>query len=588
MGQKLIIRHLSGSKRNQTDEFLISDLKELSIGRDEGVDIRYDPKKDDLVSRRHAIIHSEDGNRFSIRDEESRNGTFVNKQRIFETTILSHGDIVQFGPGGPELRFELDPPPKATDPPTREVFTYLHSKSTSEVSSPGSPSGYRDAERYTGSNPKGRFTLLQDSFSAYKKKTLRTQISVGAGLLGLLILIGGLAYSVISKFERNTVDTITNIIRDHQTEMAVLETKVDEIAKETNLLMVPQIIGEKFSNAVVKIRLDWKLTHRETNHQVYHQRFGQGRFPAYLDINGIIIPWVTSNPENNTNIPVGGTTEGTGFSVSRNGLILTNRHIAAGATTSWGIQPHMLYKSYVYSVVEDSANNEKIVYKVSISNPKVVEGDRLNQLLRVVNDWVPAKEQILVEKRGRDNFIVLNTQNQFFSRDTLHVYFPGNPNPEPGRLIRNSNNHNVALIKVDSAGDFPEVELDKSNKEPVLGEAVTILGYPWVAEDITGLTKISNSFDNKPVSLMIYNPILSTGNMGRRINTGTEPADSSTQFWVSGDMYQLTANATGAGNSGGPVFNSQGLVTGIFFAGFESGGTRMNFAIPIKYGRELI
>jgi serine protease Do len=579
MRQKLIIRHLSGSKKNQTNEFLFADLKELLIGWDEGVDVQYDPEKDDLVSRRHAIIRSEDGNRFSIEDEESRNGTFVNKQRIFSgATILSHGDTIQFGPGGPELRFELDPPPKATSPSTREVSSYLHSKQIFEAYAGVTAAGYRDADMPALYNQEGRFPLLQDSFSSYKQITLRTKICIGAGLLGLLILFGGLTYTLIMRFERKTVDVLTDISQYHETKMAVLETKVDEIATKTTLSMSPQTIGEKFSNAIVRMHLDWKLSHRETNQQVYHQMFGQGSIPAYLDFDGKIIPWLTTDPENNTNVPIGGTGKGTGFSVSRHGLILTNQHVAAGATTSWGIQPHMLNKSYLYPVVKDISNQDKIGYKVVVSDIKVVEGDQLKQLLQTVKDWVPYKEQILIESRGNTDYIVANSPGQFLSHETLQIYFPGNPDPIPGRLSRSSIKHDVALVTVDYAGGIPEVDLEETDKDPVFGETITILGYPMISNDRgAGLNKTLN-----------YYPTLTTGNMGRRISPNIEFADSLTRLWFFDDMYQISTNIIGEGNSGGPVFNSQGRVMGIFFTGFGSDETRMAFAIPIKYGRELI
>lgn len=111
--QKVLLRHLSGSKKNQSNFFKAKNFEELSFGRDDGADIQYDQEKDDLVDRRHAVIYSENDNRFFIKDEESQNGTFVNQQRIFENTPLCHGDIVQLGPGGPEFRFVLDPPPDA-------------------------------------------------------------------------------------------------------------------------------------------------------------------------------------------------------------------------------------------------------------------------------------------------------------------------------------------------------------------------------------------------------------------------------------------------------------------------------------------
>jgi serine protease Do len=579
MSQKLIIRHLSGSKVNQINKYLIAEFKELTIGRDEDADIRYDPEKDDLVSRRHATIRCEDGNRFIIKDEESRNGTFINKQRIFsEAMTLSHGDIVQFGPGGPEFRFELDPPPKATPPPTREVSSYLHSKQTSESYTGVPPAGYKDADMPALYNQKGRFTLLQDSFTTYKKKTLLTQICIGAGLLGLLILFGGLTYTLIVRFERKTLDVLTDISRNHQTEIAVLETKVDEIATKTTLSMSPQTIGEKFSKAVVKMHLDWKLIHRDTNQQVYHQRFGQGSFPAYLEFDGNIVPWLTTDPENNTNVPISGTDKGTGFSVSRHGLILTNQHVAAGAATSWGIQPHMPYKSYLYRVIKDITNQDKIGYKVLVSDRKVVEGDQLKQLLQIVKGWVPNKEQLLIERRGNNEFIAVNSPGQFLSYDKLQVYFPGNPNPMPGRLSRSSIKHDVALVTVDYPDVIPEVDLEESDKDPVFGEAVTILGYPLISEDrAAGLNKTLN-----------HNPTLITGNMGRRINPAIELVNSLTHLWFFEDMYQISTNIIGESNNGGPVFNSQGRVMGIFFVDFGSDEKRMAFAIPIKYGRELI
>ncbi|MEM6802964.1 MAG: trypsin-like serine protease, partial [Bacteroidota bacterium] len=52
---------------------------------------------------------------------------------------------------------------------------------------------------------------------------------------------------------------------------------------------------------------------------------------------------------------------------------------------------------------------------------------------------------------------------------------------------------------------------------------------------------------------------------------------------------QLTASETGSGNSGGPVFDKEGKVIAIFAASVTSAeGARLTFAIPIKYGLDLM
>ncbi|MFL6373248.1 MAG: trypsin-like serine protease, partial [Pyrinomonadaceae bacterium] len=49
---------------------------------------------------------------------------------------------------------------------------------------------------------------------------------------------------------------------------------------------------------------------------------------------------------------------------------------------------------------------------------------------------------------------------------------------------------------------------------------------------------------------------------------------------------QLATGSTGAGNSGGPVFDGQGRVIGIFFAGQQADA--ITYAVPIRYGKEFL
>ena len=60
-----------------------------------------------VVSRRHAEVRK-DGERFTLTDLKSFNGTLVNGQRISSTVTLFGGDQIQLGVGGPELKL-IDP-----------------------------------------------------------------------------------------------------------------------------------------------------------------------------------------------------------------------------------------------------------------------------------------------------------------------------------------------------------------------------------------------------------------------------------------------------------------------------------------------
>jgi len=73
----------------------------LSIGRSREADI---PLLDDKVSRVHCGIRLSEGE-FYLKDLNSRNGTFVNGQRVEDTVKLKPGDRIQVG----STQFVLDP-----------------------------------------------------------------------------------------------------------------------------------------------------------------------------------------------------------------------------------------------------------------------------------------------------------------------------------------------------------------------------------------------------------------------------------------------------------------------------------------------
>lgn len=78
----------------------------MSIGRHPTCDVRFDPERDLDVSSRHAVLFLKEGH-WQLRDLGSTNGTYVNGTRITGERPLAEGDVIRFGPTGPEARFSL-------------------------------------------------------------------------------------------------------------------------------------------------------------------------------------------------------------------------------------------------------------------------------------------------------------------------------------------------------------------------------------------------------------------------------------------------------------------------------------------------
>ena len=97
------IRIMTGARMGQV---LHLDKPHLVIGRQKDADVRFDAQKDIDVSGRHAEIRLDKGN-YTLYDLKSTNGTFVNGERIAGSRELKSGDRVQFGKDGPDVEVRI-------------------------------------------------------------------------------------------------------------------------------------------------------------------------------------------------------------------------------------------------------------------------------------------------------------------------------------------------------------------------------------------------------------------------------------------------------------------------------------------------
>jgi tetratricopeptide (TPR) repeat protein len=191
--ERILIRHLSGARTGQVDEFPAAETSEILVGRDPEAAVRFDPSREDLVSRQHVRIvrDPESPDEFAVVDLQSRNGTFLNRLRVYAHARLVHNDVIQLGPAGPEFRFEIDPPPALNiTRPLDPASGALMLAPVREDSLPR-PIGRATVER-----------MLGDTFTKVKHESDKA-VWVGAAALTAILVVGGITYIYM---RQNAVD----------------------------------------------------------------------------------------------------------------------------------------------------------------------------------------------------------------------------------------------------------------------------------------------------------------------------------------------------------------------------------------------
>jgi len=119
-----------------------------------------------------------------------------------------------------------------------------------------------------------------------------------------------------------------------------------------------------------------------------------------------------------------------------------------------------------------------------------------------------------------------------------------------------------------------------------MGDKVIVLGFPAVSSDtIVKTPSVEPGQIGRGRIEFVPEPTVTEGIISQ-VGAGLKQDGGMTVSGSRGDTYQMSVNATGAGNSGGPVFNAKGQVIGLFT--YSSGDGKVSFAVPIKHGRALL
>ena len=172
----------------------------------------------------------------------------------------------------------------------------------------------------------------------------------------------------------------------------------------------------------------------------------------------------------------------------------------------------------------------------------------------------------------------------------MDVTFAKNDLRTPAKIVRVSNSHDVAMIKIDLPGELDPVTLKDDDDAVAAGQKVVVMGYPGISPDAIIAKSSDDVFNMNAQYIKVPDPTVTDCTIGKVIKGKSELSGNNTAGYYStyGDVYQLTTSETGAGNSGGPVFDKDGNVIAIYTSGKWDGATAISFAVPISYGMELM
>jgi hypothetical protein len=414
----IVIKHVAGPQAHRIDQFALDGTKELTVGRSRGANVVFDGPLEDAVSRRHALIRvARDGTpRFTITDLGSVNGVRVNGQAIAGERALRPDDVIELSPGGPAFSIAVEPEPAAVT---------------------------------AGSDIGGRAAAV---------------FRIGRHVLGVAALaaIGtSVVVLIFEQYGQPAGKPAVVAIAAHS-EPAV----PPPVARTVAPVAAPSVNP---ADAIVSVQATWRLYDRFTGKPVFQKimtRRGQ-RLPCFVDLgNGRIVPWLTTEDEEHTNLPIGASLGGTGLIVSATGSLVTARRVAAGWTAP--------YRG-------DAASHGRVALYRLQHGAEPATPSLLADLSMADGDasWIPSEGDMLFHARYPAPFG--EASSRFEGRnEVLNIRLPGARESAPARLMRLAAVAGLAELRIDSDAPLPAIALT-ADATLQANEPVKILAYPMAA-----------------------------------------------------------------------------------------------------------
>lgn len=301
----------------------------VSIGRHPMNDLRFDPTKDIDVSGRHAELRSV-GDRHVLRDLGSTNGTFVNGARVGGEHELADGDLITFGPEGPQATFHVVSGAVAaphtrvssSEGPVEEPPTRVSSQGTRAPAAP--PSG---APAPAPAKP--RVNTEVRIAHAVQQQTGRLKQMVLA-LAALVIVGGGSVAYVMVRSAKEAQRQVASLIAQNDSLQRSLEQRLSQTGIADADLRAARAEAQRLSAELRALQASGgdvrALSARMRTAQARSASLAGTDYPAIAAANKPATVFIA------VQMPDGSLSSGSGFNLLPSGLVVTNRHVVQGAS----------------------------------------------------------------------------------------------------------------------------------------------------------------------------------------------------------------------------------------------------------------
>lgn len=540
--------HLSGSKRGKVETLAEEVIK---IGSGKECHLRFDPQGDPFVASLHAEIRFENCE-YILSDKGQ--GTYVNNRMVPEI-ILHDGDIIEFGAGGPKIRFRIRPEDRPCKP-FRDICADCLDRTVvaSENRLLAFPSFLKTMlwEVYREASWKVRlavfsvFFLMVGSILGSPLLLYKSYLDRGHYEKSLLRLSVEMQSDRLSQkeLERRLIEAREQLTH-YRTEMAAALARLHQERDRLDIqLRESTRVVEQRDKRIKDVESQLIITTRKIRDLEKEQGAGESLIQGHM--GGVAFVEVTYTFEDSVGRKI--------RFLGVDALGEPVREVTGEARASVEGQGPVVY-------IRSSGTGFLVGMGEMLTNRHVVEPW-----------WEDKAVKPLIDSGFRP------------VRVLFRAFFPGIKEAFPLRIHRLSDKADVALLRFDQKRiRLPVLNMDSSPRAAIVGRVVILIGYPTGIEallariDPATLRRIT---DIRGKSVNEITAELSEHGLIRPLTTWGHLSDV--------QPHQVTYDAlTTSGGSGSPIFNTQGKVIGINQAILES-FAGSNFGIPVHFGQELM